>query len=327
MHKWGAWLLLVWGLVAQAGQEHRAAIRKLLEAPSRPTAEEVLRWPIGDLEAEVGSILPLSGEDLRVARVFRGVVEHLQSHYRLAHKLLFARDCEFLFDAAYALVPPEERARWTLVPISRSVSKESTGLALERLLARHGMPLGDDVAAQSTVWLDTGARGTIYNHLFAKLLPRREHSAQIALARSVVPLLLQSRWPSSQFDLAEWLMVRPRSPSDVQAYVLEGLRYAELDHQLLSTQGIPSDFVARSRWLVDYVEHSPKWTTRVHSVTENGELQFEGINRYTGNLDRRAYLRYQARILRHFWPGPGWPGDAPPADCAVAFASEATSPQ
>lgn len=296
----GIWVLVATG--ARAGEAERALVRGWLEKDARPNPAEVMHVPLEDIEAVVGEVGSPDASEAEVNRLFEGVLTRLRARFPAARKILFARDCEFLYDAAIASAPPEERKLWFLIPVSREVAKRSSASALANLVDKHGMPKDAPLDPGSVIWLDTGARGTIYNHLFSKLIGRLPEAEQPRLSRAVVPLLLQSRGQGSHEPLGRWLDQGERDADDILAYLANYVYYEELDHQFLSSLGISSSFQYRSRWLVDNVEHTPKWTQRWLYVDDAGTLYYEGMTRYTGTIDRPEHLRRMVRTLRHFRP-------------------------
>lgn len=312
MRVWVGLLIGVWASLCLGNVE------AILARDHRPEIGEVVGQPWAELERHLGPIGPADRDERATFDVLAKVLESVRRKFPKHHRVFIGRDLEMLYDMHQLTVPPEEKKLGYLAQISRLVARDSHRNSLIEYLKKTGTDVEALARGEGEVlWLDTGARGSIYcnllGHLYDHLGPQASPQTRRNLFSRIHPHLLQSKGNNTMGRYLDYLCAG--TPASAREFFRDYIFFDELDPTLLD--GVVSrDFYYRSKWLVNNIEHSPKWHPRIARIHQ-GQFEMAVNDRFTGEVNRKKHLILMARLARYVLGDRPWPGDSCPSALQV----------
>ncbi len=293
-------------LVSSGSVEARdkSSIDALTRGTERPTIQEVSQFPVEVVRSNLGDPLALTARDQTVYKLYELMVQELRHKYSDSLIMIFGRDGEEFYDAYMAMASREEASRIKLFDASRPLSRNSSDRALMVYMQAHGMRINDIIAGrQKVVWIDSGSRGSIYITLLAVLIrqvpdtdPQRSQKLR-NIFNMISPKLIVAWGHPTAANFADTLIAHGTTNADLIGTMFSQLYFEQIPRNGRAEFGIDGDDASKRRWVVDHIEHIPKWGPRTQLVRDSGVVEYEAPEPH---INKPAYFLNQAKVAQHF---------------------------
>lgn len=290
-----------------------ADIQKMLEAFDRPTPAQLRRVPWDQIEVVTGPIPAITPVQQNVFGLFNAVIAEMRQSFPDSVILVFGRDGEFFHDAYHTVARPSERARLSLIQASRGLVKNSKPEDLVKFLELHKVKPADIFAGkQKVLMFDTGSRGQIFGRilgLLVSLIPENDpqrYQKLMNLYENVEGRLIVAVGQPSKNEMLAWLRSQVRSNVEIAERTKERLFYHHLPSSGREAFGLGKTFDLEYPWLVNNVEHTPKWRARTERVDAEGKVYLVPDPKDQGDINPLRHMIYQLQVLRHFLGNRPW---------------------